>query len=179
MKKLVPVLMCGLCAAMAVTGCKSIEVTRHPATLATITQTNGVITAALDATGNPIILDGGWSVDYFQHWTWTKLDTLSATAGAGVKLDINGYESGADSNLVALVKTSFDGAALLAAKIGAAIASSGGSVAADGAKSAISAAVKKFLARGGSAANATATCKDGNCTISDGSITETCESCFE
>lgn len=177
MKKLM--MLAALAAIAGAIGCKSIKVKRHPPTLASYTDTNGVERVLCDPAGNPVVLDGGWDVSYWQHWTWTKFDMLSATAGTGVSLTLNGYQSGADSNLVALVKTSFDGAALLAAKIGAAIASSGGSVAADGAKSAISAAVKKFLARGGSAANATATCKDGNCTISDGSITETCENCFE
>lgn len=176
MKTLIPLV---LCATVFSGGCKSITVTRHPATLATITQTNGVVTAALDAKGNPIILDGGWEVSYFQHWNWQKFDALSATAGTGVSLTLNGYESGVDSNLVALVKVSFDGAALLAAKIGAAIATSGGSVAADGAKSAISAAVQKFMQRGGSAAKASATCKDGSCTITDGTVTETCSNCFD
>lgn len=176
MKTLIPLV---LCATVFSGGCKSITVTRHPATLATCADTNGVTRAICDASGAPVILDGGWEVEYFQHWTWTRLDTLSATAGAGVALTLNGYESGADSNLVALVKTSLDGAALLAAKIGAAIATSGGSVAADGAKSAISAAVQKFLQRGGSAAKATATCKDGSCTITDGTVTETCSNCFD
>lgn len=172
--------LCGATlAGMLVGGCKSIEVTRRGPSLATLTDTNGVARVAIDPQGKPILLDGGWSVDYFQHWNWQKFDALHATAGEGVELSLNGYESGADSNLVALVKTSFDGAALLAAKVGAAIATSGGSVAADGAKSAISAAVQKFIKRGGSAANATVTCKDGNCTISDGSVTETCEKCFE
>lgn len=178
MKKLM--ILAALAATLAaMTGCKSIEVERRPVTLATITQTNGVITAALDAKGNPIILDGGWAVDYFQHWNWQKFDALSATAGPGVTLNLNGYESGADSNLVSLVKVSFDGAALLAAKVGAAIATSGGSVAADAAQSAIGAAVRKFMQRGGDAKNATVTCKDGSCTISDGAVTEVCENCME
>ena len=175
MKKLLIVLTCGLCAA---TGCKSITVERHPATLATVTQTNGVVTAALDANGKPITLDGGWEVSYFQHWTWTKLDTLSASAGPGVSLSLNGYESGADSNLVALVKVSFDGAALLAAKVGAAIATSGGSVAADAAKEGISALVKKFIANGGDATKATVSCSGGSCTVTDGAVTESCTDCF-
>lgn len=166
-------------AGLLVGGCKSISVTRHPATLATITQTNGVVTAALDSKGTPVILDGGWSVDYFQHWNWQKFDNLTASAGPNVSLTLNGYESGADSNLVALVKTSFDGAALLAAKIGAAIATSGGSVAADGAKGAISALVKKYIAAGGDARNAKITCANGSCSITDGSVTESCTDCYE
>ena len=169
-------MLCGaIVAGLLVGGCKSIEVERKGQTLATYTDTNGVVRAVCDKSGKPVILDGGWTVDYFQHWTWTRLDTLSATAGTGVALTINGYESSTDSNLVALVKTSFDGAALLAAKIGAAIATSGGSVAADGVKSAISAAVQRYISKGGDAAKAAVSCANGKCTITDGSICETCD----
>ena len=169
-------LLVGLMVAACVAGCKSIDVERHAQTLATYADTNGVTHAICDAAGKPILLDGGWEVSYFQHWNWQKFDTLSATAGAGVALTLNGYESGADSNLVALVKNSFDGAALLAAKIGAAIATCGGSSVADGA---ISALIARFVSKGGNAANATVTCKDGNCTVSDGTITESCTDCFK
>lgn len=174
-----PVLNSGLCAAYilcaALVGCKSIDVERHGQSLATFTDTNGVTRVALDAKGNPILLDGGWEVSYFQHWNWQRFDALAATAGPGVSLQLNGYESGADSNLVALVKTSFDGAALLAAKVGAAIASSGGSVAADSAKSMIGTLVSRYISRGGDVSKANVTCKDGTCTITDGTICETCD----
>lgn len=169
------ILLAALAAVAGFTGCKSIEVERRGQSALTYTDTNGVVRAVCDAAGRPVLIDGGWTVDYFQHWNWTKLDTLSATAGSGVRLDINGYESGADSNLVALVKTSFDGAALLAAKVGAAIATAGGSCAADG----ISALVRKFIASGGDVAKAKVTCADGSCTISDGSVAETCAGCYD
>lgn len=159
---------------LAIVGCKSIEVERHGQALATWCDTNGVYHAFCDATGKPIILDGGWEVDYFQHWNWQKFDMLSATAGPGVTLTLNGYESGADSNLVALVKTSFDGAALLAAKVGAAIATSGGSAGVEG----VAAMVRQFMSRGGDTAKATVSCANGACTISDGAVTETCTDCF-
>ena len=168
-----------LAALFAAAGCKSIEVERRGQSLATWTDTNGVERVVLDADGKPVILDGGWQVDYFQHWTWQRFDSLEATAGAGVALKLNGYESGADSNLTALVKTSFDGAALLAAKIGAAIATSGGSLAGDAAKSAISEAVRRFVAKGGDAAKATVECADGSCTISDGTVSEVCTDCMK
>ena len=87
-------------------GCKSIEVNKRPQTALTWTDTNGVVRLVLDKADKPVILDGGWEVDYFQHWMWTKLDTLNATAGTGVTLSLNGYESGVDSNLVALVSCS-------------------------------------------------------------------------
>lgn len=166
-------------AASCLVGCKSITVERHPPTLATITQTNGVITAALDATGNPIILDGGWIVEYFQHWTWMRLDTLHATAGAGVVLDLNGYESGVDSNLVALVDVSLKGTAELAAKIGTAIATCGGSAAAEGGASGIISLAKqaysRFIKRGGNESKAVvSSAADGTVTVSDGSIGVQC-----
>jgi len=173
MKKL---MMLAALAAVAAgtTGCKSITVEKRPHAPVTYTDTNGVVQVLCDTSGKPVFVDNGWEVSYFQHWTWTKLDTLNATAGAGVTLSLNGYESGADSNLVALVSASFDGAALLAAKVGAAIASSGGSVAAD----ALSAAIKRYISKGGSAAAATVTCTDSGCTISDGTVTETCTDCI-
>lgn len=155
-------------------GCKSIEVNKRPQTALTWTDTNGVVRLVLDNANKPVILDGGWEVDYFQHWMWTKLDTLNATAGTGVTLSLNGYESGVDSNLVALVRTSFDGAALLAAKIGAAIATSGGSAAADG----VAALVRKFVSNGGNVSKATVSCANGACTVTDGTVCESCTDCF-
>lgn len=161
--------------AAVVTGCKSIEVERRGQSALTYTDTNGIVRAVCDAAGRPVLLDGGWTVEYFQHWNWQKFDSLNATAGEGVSLQLNGYASGSDSNLIALVKTSFDGAALLAAKVGAAIASCGGSCAADG----ISALVRKFIASGGDVAKAKVTCADGSCTISDGVVAETCAGCYD
>ena len=103
---------------------------------------------------------------------------MSATAGAGVSFSMNGYEGGADaSNLVKLVEVSFKGAAELTAKIGAAIATSGGSIAAEGGAKALAAAISKFIKNGGDASKATVTCANGNCTISDGTISEVCEDC--
>lgn len=161
-------------AGLLVGGCKSIEVEKRPQSALTYTDTNGVAHVVLDQTGRPIILDGGWCVDYFQHWTWTKLDTLQATAGTGVTLSLNGYESGVDSNLVALVKVSFDGAALLAAKVGAAIATAGGSAGVEG----VAAMVRQFVQRGGDVSKATVACANGACTITDGSVSESCTDCF-
>ena len=106
------VLMCAAIAAIAagITGCKSIEVERHAQTLATVQNADGTVTVVRDAQNNPVTLDGGWNVDYFQHWNWQKFDSLSAKAGKDVSLDINNYASGADSNLVSLVSTSLEGA---------------------------------------------------------------------
>jgi len=169
-----------LTVALCTTGCKSVTVTRHPATLAKVATADGGEKVATDSKGAPIVLDGGWEVEYFQHWNWQKFDAMSATAGAGVSFSMNGYEGGADaSNLVNLVEVSFKGAAELAAKIGAAIATSGGSIAAEGGAKAIASAISKFIRKGGDASKAAVTCADGNCTISDGTITETCTDCLD
>ena len=161
-------------AGLLVGGCKSIEVNKRPQTALTYSDTNGVVHVVLDKANKPVLLDGGWEVDYFQHWMWTKLDTLNATAGTGVTLSLNGYETGVDSNLVALVKVSFDGAALLAAKVGAAIATAGGSAGVEG----VAAMVRQFVQRGGDVSKATVSCANGACTITDGTVSETCTDCF-
>ena len=40
-------------------------------------------------------------------------------------------------------------------------------------------AIARYIGKGGSAKNATVTCKDGTCSITDGTVTETCTDCFE
>ena len=177
MKKLIEITtLAALCAIVA--GCKSVTVTRHPATLAKIATADGGEKVATDAKGAPIVLDGGWEVEYFQHWNWQKFDAMSATAGPNVTFSLNGYEGGADaSNLVNLVEVSFKGAAELTAKICAAIATSGGSIAAEGGAKALASAISKFIKSGGDASKATVTCEGGNCTISDGTISEICKDC--
>lgn len=156
-----------------VVGCKSVEVERKGQEVAVVNDQ-----LVKDKDGNPVILDRGWRVDYFQHWNWQRFDTLSAKAGEA-EFNVNNYSSGADSNLTALVSTSFEGACELTARIGAAIATGGGSVAGDAGAAAISALVSKFISKGGDAANATITCKDGSCTLTDGTVSESCTNCYD
>lgn len=116
----------------------------------------------------------------WRHWFDTEIQTADLEVkGSDIKFTLNGYNGHVDTNLVTLVDTSLKGVALLAEKIGAAIATSGGSVAGDAASSAISSMIAKYLANGGSAENATVTCKDGSCTITDGTVTESCTNCYE
>ena len=178
MHKLIAITSVILTVALCTTGCKSVTVTRHPATLAKVATADGGEKVATDSKGAPIVLDGGWEVEYFQHWNWQKFDAMSATAGAGVSFSMNGYEGGADaSNLVKLVEVSFKGAAELAAKVGAAIATYGATTAGEAGLSALSKAIGSYIAKGGNVANAAIKCEDGNCTITDGTITETCTNC--
>ena len=168
-------ILAALVAALA--GCKSIEVERHAQQVATYTDTNGVVKAVCDNAGKPVILDGGWCVDYLQHWNWQKFDELSATAGTGVSLTINKYESGADSNLVALVSTSLDGLTKLAAAVGEAyVKIAGGGAQADTALKTTSKIINYFRDKGGSVDKATVTTDEtsGTLKIDDGT---TCVSC--
>ena len=173
MKKLIT--LGALAVVAVVTGCKSIEVDRRGHQIAF--DKNGEVVK--DKDGNPVVLDLGWNVDYFQHWNWQKFDQLHAKAGEA-ELDLNGYEGGAAaSNLTALVSASFAGASVLTEKIVAAIVSGGMSVAADGGSAAIVALAQKFVSSGGDAEKATVVCQDGSCTVTDGSVTCTEQGCVE
>lgn len=174
MKKLTMIAV--LAAVAAVAGCKSIEVRRHAQKTPTYTDTNGVVRAVCDTAGKPVLLDGGWEVDYFQHWMWTKLDSLNATAGKDVVLQLNGYESGADSNLVALVDVSFAGGAKLATAIGDAwVKIAGGGAQADAALSSVKKIYSYFTGKGGDASKATVTTEGDKIKVSDGSVCISCD----
>jgi len=147
------------CAAAVFTGCKSIEVERHASRLATVENADGTVSVVKDAQNNPVILDGGWNVDYFQHWNWQRFDSLSAKAGKDVSLDINNYEGGADAtNLTALVHTSLDGLTKLIEKAAEAYTKvAGGGAQADVALSTASKVINYFSSKGGDVSKATVT----------------------
>ena len=141
-----------------------------------------------DAAGNPVCDTNGvvQTVHKGQRWHYNKNMVEQAyedfnlvrKPGNDINLNVKNYKDAVSPELNKVVDTSFKGAAELAAKVGAAIATSGGSVAGEAAYSALSNAIKKYLSKGGSAEKATIECKDGNCTISDGTVTETCTDCM-
>ena len=176
MKKLM--MMAAVAAVAGFTGCKSIEVERHAQTLATIQNADGTVSVVRDKDNNPVTLDGGWEVDYFQHWNWQKFDSLNATAGKDVSLAINNYEGGANaSNLTELVATSFDGGAKLATAIGDAyVKIAGGGAQASTVMDVASKVYSAFTEGGGDASKAevkTDTAAN-TVTVSDGSVCTTC-----
>ena len=165
------------CNALFLVGCKSIEVERHADTVATWTDTNGVTKAVCDSKGKPVVLDGGWSIDYFQHGNWQKFDMLTAQAGPGVSVTINKYESGMDSNVVALVHTSLDGLTKLTEAVGEAyVKICGGGAQADTALKSTSKIINFFRDKGGNVEKATVTTDEesGTVKVDDGT---TCISC--
>lgn len=167
MKKLMMVALAAGAATM--TGCKSIEVDRRGQQLATDKNGEVVKTAA----GEPLVLDMGWNVDYFQHWNWQKFDAMKAKAGEA-ELEINNYHSGADTNLTALVSASFDGGVKLVGAIGEAYAKIAGGAQAETVLSVAEKAYGFFTSKGGDPAKATVTTEAGKVNVSDG---ETCVSC--
>lgn len=174
MKKYLFLALCA-CVAFGIVGCKSIEVERRGHTV--VFDQNGQVVK--DKDGNPVILDKGWNVDYFQHWNWQKFDSMHAKAGEA-ELDINGYASGADSNIVALVSTSLSGVATITDKVAAAIITYGGSVAADFGTQLIQQAAERFISKGGDAATAKVTCEGTDCKICDANgVCEVCEDCIK
>ena len=160
------------------TGCKSIEVERHAQTLATVQNADGTVTVVRDAQNNPVTLDGGWNVDYFQHWNWQKFDSLSAKAGKDVSLNINNYASGADSNLVSLVSTSLEGATkLIATAAEAYVKVAGGGAQADTALSVGQKIYEYFKSKGGDETKATVSTDSASNTVkvTDGTTTVECD----
>ena len=178
MKKLLVMIALAACAA-AITGCKSIEVERHAQSLATVQNADGTVSVVRDKDNNPVILDGGWEVDYFQHWNWQKFDSLNATAGKDVSLAINNYEGGADAtNLTALVHTSLDGLTkLVATAADAYVKIAGGGAQADTVVNVASKIVKFFTEKGGDVDKATVTTDTASNTVkvSDGTTCVECD----
>ena len=167
-----------LCATVAaICGCLAIEVEDYGDE------------AVRDSAGNPVCDTNGvvQTVRKGQRWHYNKnmveqsAEEVDFTRKPGddIHFTAKNYRDIISAELNKVVDTSFKGASELAAKIGAAIATSGGSVAGEAGSAAIKTAITNYLAKGGSAEKATVECKGGSCTISDGSVTEVCENCVE
>lgn len=120
---------------------------------------------------------GGWyATARSPLWASEQLRGLDIgvhTNGA-VTLALADYSRDMSTNAVVMTHELLTGSALLAEKVAAAITSCGGTTAAG----ALEQTIAKFIARGGSATKASVTCKDGNCTVTDGTVTETCTDCL-
>lgn len=165
MKKLI-LMSCAVAACGAVlTGCKQIrfeKIERDPS----IVGTNVIATTEKIVRG-----------EYYAYGLENNLEGLEVSANKteGVKVKIERVSYDMSKQHAEIVDKSLSGAANLAAKIGAAIASCGAAPSAD----AVAALVEKFTAAGGNPDKATVECKDGSCSISDGNITCTDGSCID
>ena len=141
-----------------------------------------------DSDGKPLVDKDGkvQTVHKGQRWHYNKnmvdqsLDDLEFTRKQGdvIGLKLRNYKDAVSPELNKVIETSFKGAAELTAKIGAAIATSGGSIAGEAGASLLKKSIANYLSKGGSAEKAKITCEGGNCTITDGTITETCTDCY-
>lgn len=174
MKKLMTI---ALAACVAVfTGCVSMEVDDYGYEV--VRDADGK--PLVDANGTVQTVHKGQKWDYNKNMVDQTLDDLAFTRKPGdtITLNLRNYRDNVSPELNKVVETSFKGAAELAAKVGAAIATSGGSVAGEAAYAALRNAIAKYISKGGDVSKATVTCKDGSCTISDGTVTEVCEDCI-
>ena len=116
----------------------------------------------------------------WRHWIKTLFTAAKLTVKKDeIELAMDGYKSEPSEELNKVIETSFKGASELAAKVGAAIATSGGSVAGEAGFSMLKKAIKNYVTKGGDASKAKITCEGRNCTLSDGTVTETCTNCIE
>ena len=130
----------------------------------------------VDVNGKQTVISKGWYVSHWQHWMITRADNISASIKPEeITFCLAGLDEKSDGDgLSKVVSASLSGAAELATKIGAAIATAGGTACADS----ISGLVAKFVNAGGDASKASVSCKDGSCTITDGATTCTGDSCY-
>ena len=156
------IIVIGLAAA-ALAGCRSVTVKNYGQEV-------------VDVNGVKTVISKGWYVSHWQHWMITKADNISASIKPEeITFGLTGLDEKSDGDgLAKVVTASLSGAAELATKIGAAIATAGGTACADS----ISGLVAKFVKAGGDTAKASVACKDGSCTITDGATTCTGDSCY-
>ena len=130
----------------------------------------------VDVNGKQTVISKGWYVSHWQHWMITRADNISASIKPEeITFGLAGLDEKSDGDgLSKVVSASLSGAAELATKVGAAIATAGGTACADS----ISGLVAKFVKAGGDTAKASVSCKDGSCTITDGATTCTGDSCY-
>ena len=134
----------------------------------------------VDKDGNVQKVKNPVKLSSWRHWIKTLFTAAKLTVKKDeIELAMDGYKAEPSEELNKVIETSFRGASELAAKVGAAIATSGGSVAGEAAYSALKNAISKYISKGGSAENAKITCEGGNCTITDGTVTEMCSNCLE
>ena len=156
------IIIIGLAAA-ALAGCRSVTVKNYGQEV-------------VDVNGKQTVISKGWYVSHWQHWMITKADNISASIKPEeITFGLAGLDEKSDGDgLSKVVSASLSGVAELATKIGAAIATAGGTACADS----ISGLVARFVKAGGDASKASVSCKDGSCTITDGATTCTGDSCY-
>lgn len=164
--------LCVMLAALC--GCQTrITATKNPETAVPIyaAGTNGV-----PYVSGYQVLSGGWEATARSPlWADEAIKGLSigVSTNGTVTLNLADYSRDLSTNAVTMAHNLVSDFAVLAEKAAAAYATAGASVAAAGVKKAIA----SYILKGGDPDKAKVTCEGGNCTFSDGVITEVCTDC--
>lgn len=179
MKKLIII---AALAAVAV-GCQTrITAEKHPEQLLPIQQVVEVNGSQQVITTDAVRASGGWyATARSPLWATEELRGLSigVQTNGSVTLGLDAYQRDLSTNAVTLAHNLVTDFAELAEKAAAAYATCGATLAASSGKKALQKAMASYILKGGKAGNAQVTCENGNCTFSDGNVTETCVNCFE
>lgn len=132
-----------------------------------------------------VIYTVGYEKDTGGYFMRARSPLFAAETMKGLNLDIgegpnhvafgfDAYGRDLSTNAVAMVDIIATAVSDVTAKVCSAIVSHGGTAATD----AVSSLVKRFVKAGGDSANAKVECKDGACTITDGTTTCTGGGCY-
>lgn len=179
MRKILLVVFCGA----VVCGCRtSLKVEKNPEKALPVYAVARDGTNAVPYIARYIVTSGGWELSaYSPLWAAESFKGLSAEiyTNGTLRVGLDAYTRDLSTNTVAMAHNLVSDFALLAEKVAAAYATAGASVAAAGAKRAVSKAIASYILKGGDPQKAKVTCADGNCTFSDGIVTEVCTDCWE
>ena len=157
----------------ACAGCNTTRIGADPVALGTATTTtyiDGDTNRVASVATNPVYAFGWWANSY-RNLMDTQIADMSFRYGEA-SASVHGYGNTVN---VEAVKACADAVSDVTAKVCAAIVSHGGTTV----SSAVSSLVARFVKAGGDPAKATVECKDGNCTITDGTITCDGGKCWE
>ena len=166
-----------------ITAEKNAEVAHPIEKVVEVDGTNRVITTGY------MVTSGGWyATARSPLWADEAIKGLEigVHTNGSVTLSLADYHRDLSTNAVTLAHNLVVDFATLAEKAAAAYATCGASLAAGKVatitakgKASLQKAMASYILKGGSAGDATVTCEGGNCTFTDGNVTETCIDCFE
>ncbi|MBQ1344848.1 MAG: hypothetical protein IIY62_00660 [Kiritimatiellae bacterium] len=157
----------------ACAGCNTTRIGADPVALGTSTTTtyiDGDTNRVASVTTTPVHAFGWWANSY-RNLMDTQIADMAFQYGEA-SASVHGYGNTVN---VEAVKACADAVSDITAKVCAAIVSHGGTTV----SSAVSSLVSRFVKAGGDASKATVSCTDGNCTITDGTITCDGGKCWE
>lgn len=159
-----------------ITAEKNAEVAHPIEKVVEVDGTNRVITTGY------MVTSGGWyATARSPLWADEAIKGLEigVHTNGSVTLALADYHRDLSTNAVTMAHNLVCDFAELAEKAAAAYATCGASLAASSGKKALQKAMASYILKGGKAGSAQVTCENGNCTFTDGNVTETCVNCFE